>query len=485
MKKKFLILIGLIALGWVLFLNSYGDKRLASEKLFWQAEQTAVKLTKNKTYQDLSKEDLAKIIAVYRKVADKFPLEPLAAKAQFTIADIYALGAEYDKAQQELKKIIANFSSQGQIASAAQFAIGKVFELKGDPKKALIEYEKVSELYPLSSLGLSTPLYITQYYKTMNDVVGQEKAHRQAIRHYKTLIGDYSDTSVASVVQNYLAQAHLQGEEWSEAMKVWDEIIIKYPNTPQALRSLIAKAETRAKQLDDLTGAIAIYEDCLKKYPKADFTKELRLRLGNLYLESGQVNKAKEVFTSLMKDYPKEESLVVRSRLGFISCLKEEGQSQEVIKGYQDIKKNYPDNPVTFSTPYLVYRYYKQINDSENAKSALDTAISAYEKKFFSSSDDPNSSVVARLLFLCYAESKNWDKALNLLRTLSNNNPKDPGYLLSMALVYTKELGDIFAAKEIYKEIINKYSSNAALVKLAKEQIVALDGQATEGTIQE
>ncbi|MBP7088521.1 MAG: tetratricopeptide repeat protein, partial [Candidatus Omnitrophica bacterium] len=189
MKKKSLIVIGLIVLGWALLLNTYSDKHLAAEKLFWQAEQKAIKLTKNKTYQDLSKEDLAKIISTYRKVADKFPLEPLAAKAQFVIADIYALGGEYDKAQQELKKIIANFSSQGQIASAAQFAIGKVFELKGDSQKALIEYEKVSELYPLSALGLSTPLYITQYYKTINDVVGQEKAHRQAIRHYKTLIG--------------------------------------------------------------------------------------------------------------------------------------------------------------------------------------------------------------------------------------------------------------------------------------------------------
>ena len=480
LRQRLYRFLGLVVLAGSVVLTGCTDNRFSSEKLFWQAEQKVNKLVKGKTRESLTKEDFDRIIRVYRRVADKFPLEPLAAKAQFLIIDIYTAQGEYDKAHQELKSIIENFSFQSKIAARAQFAVGKIFEFQGKSREALDEYEKVSDLYPLSSLGLETPLYITQYYKKMKDKPGQKRAHRQAIRHYKKIIGDYADTSIAGVVQNYLVQAYLQREDWSGAIKVWDEIITKYPNTPQAIRGLMAKAEVRAKHLDDLAGAIVIYQECVEKYPQAEFIKEVKLRLGNLYLENSQNSKAQEVFSLLIKDYPQDENLVVRGRFGIVSCLKEEGRKEEAVKEYRDICKSYPDNPSAFSTPYLVYRYYRKIDDIENAKTALDTAISEYEKKFSPVGRDKKNTALSRLLFLCYAEKKDWNKALGLLRTLAGNQPKDPSSLLTMAVIYFKELDDAKEAKKIFREVIDKFSSNKALVKLAKEQIVFLDKQTTK-----
>lgn len=476
------IQVMILTLLLALFLVSgCADNRFGSEKLFWQAEQVAAKIAENKTPESLTGEDIAEIISAYRKVVKQFPVEPLAAKAQFVMVNIYISQKEYEKAHQELRRVIENFSYQSRIAAAAQFAIGEIFELQGKSKKAFAEYEKVTDLYPLSALGFSTPLYIAQYYKKIGDKAGEKRAYRQAVRHYKKIIGEYADTNVAGIAQNYLAKSYLEREDWSQAMKVWDEIIIKYPNTPQAIRSLMAKAETRAKQLNDLEGAITIYQDCVRDYPKAEFIKEIKLRLGELYLKASQVDRAKEVFLAIIKDYPKDEGLVIRSRLSLISCLREEGTTEEIIQSYKDIKESYPNNPAALSTPYLIFRYYKQINDSDNTRVALDKAIFEYEKEFSPRSHSKENLLLAKLLFLCYAEKEDWDKALSLLRKLSDNNQRDPGYLLSMAFVYLKELGKTEEAKKIYEEVLDKYSSNEVLVKLIKEQIVYLDESTIEG----
>ena len=465
----------------MVLVSGCADNRFVSEKLFWQAEQAAAKIAENKTPDTLTDQDLVEIISAYRQVVTKCPLEPLAAKAQFVIAAIYISQKEYEKAREEFRRVIENFSYQSKTAAAAQFAIGEVFELQGKSKQAFAEYEKVADLYPLSALGFSTPLYIAQYYKKIGDKAGEERAYRQAVRHYKKIIGEYADTNVAGIAQNYLAKSYVEREDWSQAMKVWDEIIIKYPNTPQAIRGLMAKAETRAKELNDLAGAITIYQDFLKDYPRKEFIKEVKLRLGELYLKNSQAGKAKEVFSAIIKDYPKDEGLVIRGRLGLISCLREQGSTEEIIQGYNTIKKAYPDSPIALSAPYLIFRYYKQTNDSENTEAALDKAISEYEKGFSPAIKGGGDLALAKLLFLCYTEKKDWDKALSLLRELSDNNKKDPGYLLSMAFINLKELGKVEEAKKIYREVLDKHSSNKALVKLIKEQIVYLDESIIEG----
>jgi len=465
----------LIPIFIILILTGCSSNRFRAEKLFWQAEKIASKITKGKSKEDLADKDMDKIIAAYRRVVSNYPLEALAAKAQVIIANLYLMQEEPKKAQKELEQIIHNFFSRPKIASSAQFAIGEIFENQGKSDKALIEYQKVVDLYPLTPLGLSTPLYITQYYKKLGDTEGQRRAHRQAVRNYKKIILDYADTEVASMVQNYLAQAYLQQEDWDEAIKAWDEIIIKHPNTPQAIRSLITKAELRARELDDLEGAIKIYQDCIRKYPKAEFLKEIKLRLAGLYLESSQVYKAKDTYSLLMKNYPNDEEIILRSRLGIINYFKKQGLKDEVVKHYRDIQKIHPETTAALSTPYLIYRYYKKIGDPQNTKLALNKAISEYEKKFSVKKKSKDNLVAARLLFLCYSEKKDWDKALNLLRGLADNNKEDPGFLLSMAVIYSRELEDSEQAKKIYQEVINKYSSNKALIKLIKEQIVSLD----------
>ncbi len=200
------------------FLTGCSDPRYLSEKLFYQAEKEVVKILKHDQKQ-LSQDNFDKVIAIYRKVVKTCPLENPAAKAQIIIANMYASRGKYREAQKEFKLIIQNFSSQPKIASSAQFAIGKLYESQGKWDKAIIEYEKVMDLYPLTPLGLNMPGYILKHYKNVNDQPEEEKAYKRAIKHYKGLVDEFSGTTIAPAIQDYLASLYLSQGDFKEAIK--------------------------------------------------------------------------------------------------------------------------------------------------------------------------------------------------------------------------------------------------------------------------
>jgi len=452
------------------------DPRYAAEKLFWEAEQKVGALLKGKPVklEDLEEGRLEEIVAAYRKVADAYPLEPLAAKARFAIANIYISQKRLDEARRELKSVINNFSSQAPIATRAHFVLGKVLEFQGKQKEAMLEFEKITDLYPLSALGLEMPVHIINYYKRINDKEAEERAYRRTIRHYEQMIYDYSGTSVAGVVQDYLARTYVEGDDLQGALKSWDEIISRYPETPQAVRASFAKAEIYVVKMKDIPKAIEIYKETIEEHPEADFIKDVKMRLGDLYLASAQIEEAQRIYSSLIKDYPDDERIGIRSRFALVESFKRQGLQEEVAKGYEEIAQLYPDNPNVLTIPYLMYRYYSKVEDVNQAKKTLDKAIPEYEKELKRRTKKEEIILTAHLLFQCYLEKKEFSKCLGLLETLVDRYPDNPGFLLSIASLYRNQLNNPEKAIEVYEGVIEKYSSNEPLVTLVNKQIQTL-----------
>ena len=107
-------------------------------------------------------------------------------------------------------------------------------------------------------------------------------------------------------------------------------------------------------------------------------------------------------------------------------------------------------------------------------------AISQYKNELNKRSAKEEIVVVSQLLFLCYADSKQWTMALNLLGNLSYKYPDDPGFLLSMASLYRNQLNNPRKAIDIYSKVIENFSSNKPLVTLVTKQIEALSKSLSE-----
>ncbi|UCC95898.1 MAG: tetratricopeptide repeat protein [Candidatus Omnitrophota bacterium] len=455
------------------FLVGCTDTRYLSEKLFWHTQRETAKVLKKGT-KNLDASDYNKIISLYQRVIDACPLEDLSAESHFIIAHLYASQGKYKEAQQELVNVIHNFSSQPKIAARAQLKIGKLYELQAKPQQAILEYEKVMDLYPLTPLGLNMPKYIVKYYRNINDVQAEERAYQRAIRHYKKLIGDFSQTPMSAVLRDYLASLYVMQADYQEAITVWDKIISDYPQSLQAAKALLAKAQVYTQKLKDIPKAIEIYEEFAEKYSSHKKIHEIEMQLGRLYLEDGQIEQAREIFDALLKDRSQEEDVMIKAHLGIATTYAKQADTKKVTEIYEYVKKVYPESKAALGIPYLTAQYYEQIGYDSKADEAYRAAIAEYEMMLQSDEKkEITKKEAANFLTLCYLKKNEMDKALQLLRMLADRHPQDPMYLLDLASLY-RNLNALEKAIGVYNELIARYAHNKLIVSLAQAEIQTL-----------
>lgn len=456
------------------------DKSYVAEKLLWQADQKVNAFLQQATTQNrqLKDSEVQEMIAAYRKVADRFPLERKAARAQFAIADIYIRIKKFEQAREELKRVIQNFSSEPEIAARAQFQIADIFVQEKKINEALQAYERVKDLYSLTPLGLQAPLRIMQFYSERSDEAGKERAYRQALRHYEHLVSQFSGTPSAGFYHNYIVLAHLGAKQWNRAIAVLDEIIAAYPKSEFAIRAVLSKAEVYLNNLDDAAKSIELYEGFLKEYPAHPLAKQARLRLGGLYLSNNEGEKAKQAFTSLLHDFPDEKELAIRSHFALASYYERWGNEQELLREYETIKKTYPDDPRRLSIPLLLYQHYRKAKNEQRAEDALQKAIVEYEAAFKQYKNNEQLSLtIAKSLFFFYAEGRHWNRLLDFLKMLEQQYPNNPNYPFSIANLYRNELRQPEEARRVYQEMLQRYAANGELAKTIQQQLNTLPQQ--------
>ncbi|MFH1771993.1 MAG: tetratricopeptide repeat protein [Candidatus Omnitrophota bacterium] len=434
-----------------------GDNRYNAEKLLWKAQKNEENIIR-KVSGEPTKQQIGRVISYYKKVTQKYPLENSAVKAHFKIGQIYINSGKYDEARQEFKRIIENNSAISQIASRAQLVLGKSFESQGNIKQAMAEYDTLIDLYPLTSEGLQMPVYIIHYYKTQADEESVDKAFKKAVRHYKSLIGEYGkQTNAAALISDYLAQAMFENSKWEEAIEVWDNIIALKEDSSFAAKALLSKAETYAVQLNNIDKSISLYEKYIEKYPKSPFIKQVKFRLGNWYLAAGQLKAAEVLFSALKEDYPKDDDIDIFKSFTRIRLLKEKGLNEEAAAEYSRLERDYPDNLNTVGVPLLKYRHYQDAGDIDKAALQLKSAISFYEKELKESSDKEKTVALAKWLFVSFAQIKDWDRALEVLESLAAKFPEEPNFLLSTASLLSNQLMRPDEAIDMYREVLDKF----------------------------
>jgi len=470
------ILFVLCAL-WLLTVLLGCSSQYAAERLYWQAGREAQKIIQNKGLDKLTKQEYQEIIDAYRKVPDKFPLQRLAAESHFIIARLYALQAQIEEAHKELVTVTQNFSRIPSIASRAQFMIGNLYNLRGDWARAVSEYEKVTDLYPLSRLGLSTPIYIAQQYQRRKDESLAEKSYDRAIRNYEKIISEYSGTSVVPRIMEYLALAYLNQGKWEEAIKVWEKISNEYSQSPEAAKSLLSSGEIYAKQIRDLEKAIKAYEEFVEQYPQSKVINQVKFQIGKLYLDKGDTEKAKETFVNIIKEYPKEKELCANTMYLLAICYEKEGDSAKTVGQLRQLRQDYPNTKLALAVPLFLALHYQQSQaGQEKIEEAFQEAISEYRKVFEEEANKDIAIEAGRLISVCYVQQQRWNEAISVLNTLIERYPDTPEaqvYLFNIANIYQKELAQPEMAMEVYRKLIDSYP-NSQLVGLARAQLDSL-----------
>ena len=97
-------------------------------------------------------------------------------------------------------------------------------------------------------------------------------------------------------LQRELATIYLQNKEYDKAFATLEELLRKYPNDIKALIIYGGIKQVHKENQE----AIAAYEKILALDPKQERIYSL---LGSLYMEAGDLTRAKDVFTRLVKNF--------------------------------------------------------------------------------------------------------------------------------------------------------------------------------------
>jgi len=204
----------------------------------------------------------------------------------------------------------------------AALILGRAADHLKDVDSAMVLYRVCAA----ESLKLQSPDKIAQAYLHLSQLLIQQKKYDEEIKLWQEILemkdaGDnFGNIKVLAFSQMITGKA-LQGKI-DEARKLVDKLekVSRpgnwlVPNLRGQVERLAGKYDEAAKNWEEALDRVQKNED-IDKENKADLVREFRLRLGNVYVDANQIDKATKHLKTLLDDDPDDPG--VNNDLGYI-----------------------------------------------------------------------------------------------------------------------------------------------------------------------
>ena len=248
-----------------------GSDQYAIERQYWQVQKQAEKIFKN-PHASPPKE-LERVVKLLSNFGQKHPQTNLAIEAEFTIARLYIVKEEYNKARTQLKTLLSKYTKSETVCSEAIFLIGNSYEIEDKWNLALEQYKKIMQEYPTTLRGLDIPIYIAQHYKIKYQPDKMVVAFQEAINHYKALANRYPNSSLSYRTDTLVAQCYIALKDWNNAIGTFNTILETYKGKVSMDGVLMEMALIYSRELKDKVKAKEVLERLIREYPKSRLIK--------------------------------------------------------------------------------------------------------------------------------------------------------------------------------------------------------------------
>jgi tetratricopeptide (TPR) repeat protein len=423
-------------------------------------------------------EEVAEVIAKFEEAISMSPLSGRSGKLHFNIARIYVVRKDYERAIEEMEKVIRNFSRNVKLASEAQFQIGRIHELRNDWEAAVEAYEKVYDQHGLSQRGLYSPLYIAERYKMMGESEKSEEAYQKALRQYEKLINELGDITQAAIVVNYLALTYGSQGSWNIAAEKWEYILETYEESPLIPTTLMMLGEVYADRLDEKQKAIEKYNTVVTEYPDSDLAKQAGLKLLQLYFFTEEYEKAREWCLKIIEEQENNPQVASEARLLMARTHQKEGNWEEAEKGYDLVVEQYSGSAAALRVPIIKAKHYQDNERMDLADRIYDSALTQYREII---AEDPSSEIalnVQDLISLVYVNREDWNGLISHIDEVLKQvkgTPRHAQLLFLKGYITQSKLDDLESARFIYEDFLKQYPGDHPLATAVENQMTMID----------
>lgn len=203
---------------------------------------------------------------------------------------------EYARARREFQKLLKAYNASRE-AAEAQYYLGRCYEEDGDYYKAFLEYRRTIQTYPSTKRFdevLEREYQIGNYFLSgkKRKILGTAAllpARDKAIEVFQAIAEDGPFSQHGELSQYKLGLAYVALQDHEQAVRAFEQVIERYPNSPLVddARFQIAQASLKGTFKPDYDQsptdlAIRELEAFLKEYPASDLSTDATRRLQEL-----------------------------------------------------------------------------------------------------------------------------------------------------------------------------------------------------------
>jgi len=441
------------------------------------------------------------------------PLHPLAARALFRIGDtIYTMlerriGDNYHQAVDAYKTAIRITQDADKLAQEngeqfattsllphANFRIGRAYQKMNFQHEAAVYYKILQERFPNSIQANDA-----NFWQGMSRI--EQRQWENSITNFKEYLRSTPQPKYFAVTHYKMAQAYYQLERYITAREFFDiarNADKEYVKDDPTL--LFHMGETYYENADYVT-AREIFRILLQKYPKADFSKLVALRLGDFLRDEGKEDEAIQAYKKAISSYTREIALLGKLRIANIQAKRPyTDEYLEAIKVYDEIPRLYPETPQAeeamlrkgltltlygsyspaikaleaFMEKYPQNVYVRKNVIQENIDENLKGLIDSYFRQDDTCSGSAYSDYKAKYLFnfrfdttlfqtaVAHRKLGFFDEALDILRFLETRSGGTVGELVQLEKAQALlEKGDLTEARNTVAKFLQQYPNSS------------------------
>ena len=315
---------------------------------------------------------------------------------------LLAAGQLEEALQEQLRRLELRPGDRG-----ALFGLAFTYRLLGRSDEAEATYRQLLRQTPNDPVALVA----------LGDLFLEQGLAREALPQYQQALRNTADPLLAAQARDQLGKAYLQLGRVAEAQAVAEELIREQPALARGHLLLGSVYEAQG----DAAAALAAYQRGLSQ---VEDPLALRLRLGELYLRTGQAAEAQGVYEALTRSSPRSADAFVGLARAHIAQLPDL-QALRTEWATQALRSALRLNPNSTAALTAQGDLYSALQRPADAATAYAAALASRQ----SGADD---TALRLRLADALAATGRWDEAIQEYQRVAIANPSDIGIQMSL-----------------------------------------------------
>lgn len=274
----------------------------------------------------------------------------------------YQNAGEFELAADEWKKFVEKFPNDPLAAKAQNYLAVCQLQLK-KYADAVANFETVLKKYPQADFKEEAMLNLASanYAWAQN---GNQAKYKDAAERFSALLKDFPKTEFADQAQYFLGESlYLSGQK-DQSIAAYDQLVKSYPKSPLAPDALYAKGVT-LEELQKYSDAQKVYDQFLTSYGSNPLATEVTMRKGEALLQQNQYADAEKLFEAASQQKEFELADHAMYRLAF--CALQRDELMKAGNAYARIPLDFPKSTYAPEATMLAGRCYYRAGRLDDA----------------------------------------------------------------------------------------------------------------------